>query len=76
MVGAAAKRQAITNSENTVFATKRLIGRRFDDPAVQKDIKNMPFKIVRHSSGDAWVEVEGKQYSPSQIGAFVLMKMK
>lgn len=55
LVGAAAKRQAITNSENTIFATKRLIGRRFDDPAVQSDRKNMPYKIVKHSSGDAWV---------------------
>lgn len=76
LVGAAAKRQAITNSENTVFATKRLIGRRFDDPSVQNDAKNMPYKIVRHSSGDAWVQVKGKDYSPSQMGAFVLMKMK
>lgn len=76
LVGAAAKRQAITNSENTVFATKRLIGRRFDDPSVQHDAKNMPYKIVRHSSGDAWVQVKGKDYSPSQMGAFVLMKMK
>ena len=76
IVGAAAKRQAVTNSENTVFATKRLIGRRYDDPAVQNDLKNMPFKIVKHSSGDAWVELQGKSYSPSQIGAFVLMKMK
>ena len=76
LVGAPAKRQAITNSENTVFATKRLIGRRYDDPAVQNDKKNMPYKIVKHSSGDAWVEVQGKTYSPSQMGAFVLMKMK
>jgi len=76
IVGAAAKRQAVTNSENTVFATKRLIGRRYDDPAVQNDLKNMPFKIIKHSSGDAWVELQGKSYSPSQIGAFVLMKMK
>ena len=76
LVGAAAKRQAITNSENTVFATKRLIGRRYDDPSVQADAKHMPYKIVRHSSGDAWVQVMGKDYSPSQMGAFVLMKMK
>lgn len=75
-MGAAAKRQAVTNSENTVFATKRLIGRRFDDPSVQNDAKHMPYKIVRNSSGDAWVQVKGKDYSPSQIGAFVLMKMK
>jgi molecular chaperone DnaK len=59
-----------------VFATKRLIGRRFDDPSVQNDIKHMPYKIVRHPSGDAWVQVRGKDYSPAQIGAFVLMKMK
>jgi molecular chaperone DnaK len=76
IVGAAAKRQAITNSENTVFATKRLIGRRFEDPSVQNDRKNMPYKIIKHSSGDAWVEIQGKPYSPSQLGAFVLMKMK
>ena len=76
LVGAPAKRQAITNSENTVFASKRLIGRRFDDPSVQHDIKNMSYKIVKHSSGDAWVEIQGKTYSPSQVGAFVLMKMK
>lgn len=76
LVGAAAKRQAITNSENTVFATKRLIGRRYDDPSVQLDKKNMPYKIVKHNSGDAWIEVQGNQYSPSQIGAFVLGKMK
>lgn len=55
LVGAAAKRQAITNSENTVFATKRLIGRRYEDPSVQLDKKNMPYKIIKHSSGDAWV---------------------
>ena len=55
LVGAPAKRQAITNSENTVFATKRLIGRRFEDPSIQKDAKNMPYKIVKHSNGDAWV---------------------
>lgn len=76
LVGAAAKRQAITNSENTVFATKRMIGRRFDDPSVQHDAKQMPYKIIRHSSGDAWVQVKGKDYSPSQMGAFVLIKMK
>jgi molecular chaperone DnaK len=59
-----------------VFATKRLIGRRFDEAPVQVDVKNMPYKIIRHSSGDAWVEASGKSYSPSQIGAFVLIKMK
>jgi molecular chaperone DnaK len=76
LVGAPAKRQAVTNSENTVFASKRLIGRTFDDPAVQKDIKHLPYKVVKASNGDAWIEVNGQQYSPSQIGAFVLMKMK
>lgn len=76
LVGAPARRQAVTNSQNTLYATKRLIGRRFDDPDVQKDVKVVPFKIVRASNGDAWVEAQGKLYSPSQIGAFVLMKMK
>ncbi|VDM94595.1 unnamed protein product, partial [Onchocerca ochengi] len=76
LVGAPAKRQAVTNSQNTLYATKRLIGRRFDDPKVQKDVKVVPFKIVRASSGDAWVEAQGKMYSPSQVGAYVLMKMK
>lgn len=76
LVGMPAKRQAVTNPNNTFYATKRLIGRRYDDPEVQKDTKNVPFKIVRASNGDAWVEAHGKLYSPSQIGAFVLMKMK
>lgn len=76
LVGAPARRQAVTNSENTLYATKRYIGRRFDDKEVQKDIKNVPFKIVRASNGDAWFEAQGKMYSPSQIGAFTLMKMK
>uniref|UniRef100_A0A8D0ADH7 Heat shock protein 9 n=1 Tax=Sander lucioperca TaxID=283035 RepID=A0A8D0ADH7_SANLU len=76
LVGMPAKRQSVTNPQNTLFATKRLIGRRFDDPEVQKDLKNVPFKIVRASNGDAWVEAHGKMYSPSQAGAFVLMKMK
>ncbi|CAB3396802.1 unnamed protein product [Caenorhabditis bovis] len=76
LVGAPAKRQAVTNSANTLFATKRLIGRRFEDPEVQKDLKVVPYKIVKASNGDAWVEAQGKVYSPSQIGAFVLMKMK
>ena len=76
LVGAPAKRQAVTNPENTLFATKRLIGRRFDDPMVQKDAKNLPYKIVRNVNGDAWVQAKGQSYSPSQIGAYVLGKMK
>jgi molecular chaperone DnaK len=66
----------VTNPENTVFASKRLIGRRFDDPATQKDLKQLPYKVVRAANGDAWIQARGQQYSPSQIGAFVLMKMK
>ncbi|KAK7795394.1 hypothetical protein U0070_015112 [Myodes glareolus] len=76
LVGMPAKRQAVINPQNTFYATKRLIGRRYDDPEVQKDAKSVPFKIVRASNGDAWLEAHGKLYSPSQIGAFVLMKMK
>jgi molecular chaperone DnaK len=76
LVGQPAKRQAVTNPERTIFAVKRLIGRRYDDPMVDKDKKLVPYKIVRASNGDAWVEVEGKTYSPSQISAFVLQKMK
>eukprot|EP01100_Stratorugosa_tubuloviscum_P000814 TRINITY_DN1181_c0_g1_i1.p1 TRINITY_DN1181_c0_g1~~TRINITY_DN1181_c0_g1_i1.p1 ORF type:complete len:658 (-),score=348.54 TRINITY_DN1181_c0_g1_i1:69-2042(-) len=76
LVGISAKRQATVNPENTIFASKRLIGRLFDDPITQKDIKMVPYKIVKAPNSDAWVEAEGKQFSPSQIGAFVLMKMK
>ncbi|XP_034142321.1 heat shock 70 kDa protein cognate 5 [Drosophila guanche] len=77
LVGMPAKRQAVTNSENTFYATKRLIGRRFDDPEVKKDISNLSYKVVKASNGDAWVSsTDGKVYSPSQIGAFVLIKMK
>ncbi|KAG2226864.1 hypothetical protein INT45_010143 [Circinella minor] len=76
LVGQAAKRQAVVNSQNTVYATKRLIGRQFTDPAVQADVKAVSYKIVPHNNGDAWVEAQGKKYSPSQIGAFVLGKMK
>jgi len=76
LVGTPAKRQAVTNAKNTLFATKRLMGRRFDDPHVQKDLATTPFSVVRSSGGDAWVEAQGQQYSPSQAGAFVLGKMK
>jgi molecular chaperone DnaK len=76
LVGDPAKRQAVTNPENTIFATKRLIGRKFDGDSVQKDIQTSPFKIIKADNGDAWVEAKGEKYSPSQISAFVLQKMK
>ncbi|XVE83017.1 hypothetical protein DITRI_Ditri16bG0052700 [Diplodiscus trichospermus] len=76
LVGTPAKRQAVTNPTNTFFGTKRLIGRRFDDAQTQKEMKMVPYKIVRAPNGDAWLEANGKTYSPSQIGAFVLTKMK
>src|ERR1700751_1505494 len=76
LVGASAKRQAITNAKNTIFAVKRLIGRRFDEKEVQKDIGLMPYKIVKHDNGDAWVEIRGKKVAPSQVSAEVLRKMK
>ncbi len=76
LVGQPAKRQAVTNPEKTFFAVKRLIGRRYDDPMVEKDKKLVPYKIVRASNGDAWLEADGKTYSPSQISAFILQKMK
>lgn len=76
LVGQAAKRQAVTNPENTLFAIKRLIGRRFDDPLTKKDMELVPYKIVDGGNGDAWVEVEGTKYSPSEISAFILQKMK
>ncbi|KAG0171941.1 70-kilodalton heat shock protein [Apophysomyces sp. BC1034] len=76
LVGQAAKRQAVVNSQNTVYATKRLIGRQFKDSAVQADLKTVSYKIIPHTNGDAWVEAQGKKYSPSQMGAFVLGKMK
>lgn len=76
LVGAPARRQAVSNPTNTVYASKRYIGRRFDDPEVQKDIKNVPYKLVKASNGDVWFDAQGSVYSPSQMGAFVLMKMK
>jgi len=76
LVGQPAKRQAVTNPEKTIFAVKRLIGRRYDDPMVEKDKKLVPYKIAKASNGDAWVEADGKSYSPSQISAFILQKMK
>ena len=76
LVGQAAKRQAVTNPENTLFAIKRLIGRRYDDPMTEKDKGLVPYQIIRGDNGDAWVESQGKRYAPSQISAFVLQKMK
>jgi molecular chaperone DnaK len=76
LVGQIARRQAITNPENTIFAVKRLIGRRSDDPMVEKAAKVLPYKVVRNENGDAWVEIRGKQYSPAEISAFILQKMK
>ena len=76
LIGQPAKRQAVTNPENTIFAVKRLIGRNFDDPTVKKDIAAAPFKIVNSEKGDAWIEARGQKYSPSQISAFILQKMK
>ena len=76
LVGQPAKRQAVTNPENTIYAIKRLIGRRYDDPVVAKDKALVPYKIVKGANGDAWVEAQGKKYSPAQISAFILTKMK
>ena len=76
LVGAPAKRQAVTNAKNTIYAVKRLIGHKFEDKEVQKDIDLMPFKIVKAKNGDAWVEAQGKELSPPQISAEVLRKMK
>ena len=75
LVGQAAKRQAVTNPENTLFAIKRLIGRRFDDPLTKKDQGLVPYKVIPGDNGDAWVQAGGKDYSPSQISAFILQKM-
>ena len=76
LVGQPAKRQAVTNPERTFFAVKRLVGRRYDDPMVEKDKKLVPYKIVKASNGDAWVEADAKTYSPSQVSAYILQKMK
>ena len=76
LVGQSAKRQAVTNAENTLFAIKRLIGRSFADQFVKKDSGLVPYKIIKGDNGDAWVEARGEKYSPSQISAFVLQKMK
>ncbi|MEM6476154.1 MAG: molecular chaperone DnaK [Pseudomonadota bacterium] len=76
LIGQPAKRQAVTNPDNTLFAIKRLIGRRFDDPLTKKDIELVPYDIVKGKNGDAWVEAGGEEYSPSQISAFILQKMK
>ena len=76
LIGQPAKRQAVTNPDNTIFAVKRLIGRRFDDPITKKDTELVPYKIVKGANGDAWVQAGGSDYSPSQISAFILQKMK
>ena len=76
LVGQPAKRQAVTNPNNTIFAAKRLIGRTFEDKSVKKDVEKVPFKIVKSDKNDAWIEAKGKKYSPSQISAFILQKMK
>ena len=76
LIGQSAKRQAVTNPENTLYAVKRFIGRSFDDQTVQKDVSLSPFKIIKGNNGDAWVEAQGEKYSPSQISAFILQKMK
>ncbi|MBO0750342.1 MAG: Hsp70 family protein, partial [Porphyrobacter sp.] len=76
LIGQPAKRQAVTNGDNTIFAVKRLIGRRFDDPVTKKDTELVPYHIVKGKNGDAWVKAGGEDYSPSQISAFILQKMK
>ena len=76
LVGQAAKRQAVTNASNTIFAVKRLIGRRSDDPMLAKDLKNLPYKVINGGNGDAWVEARGEKFSPSQVSAIILQKMK
>ena len=76
IVGEPAKRQQVTNAENTIYSVKRLIGRRYTDAEVVKDRERVPFKIVEAGNGDAWVEAQGEKYSPSQVSAFILQKMK
>ena len=76
LIGQPAKRQAVTNPDNTIYAVKRLIGRRFDDPMTKKDMELVPYNIVKGKNGDAWVKAGGEDYSPSQISAFTLQKMK
>jgi len=76
LAGQPAKRQAVTNPENTIFGVKRLVGRRYDDAHLKKDMKNLPFKVLNGGNGDAWVEAQGDKFSPSQISAFILQKMK
>ena len=76
LIGQTAKRQQVTNSTNTIYAAKRLIGRTFDSPEIKKDAKTLPYRIIKSKGGDAWIEADGKQYSPSQVSAIVLQKMK
>src|SRR5438552_4152800 len=76
LVGEVAKRQAVTNPENTVYSIKRFMGRKYDDPEVDRDRRIVPYKVVRASNGDAWVEIQGKQYSPPEISAMILQKLK
>src|SRR5512137_1255515 len=76
MVGQVARRQSITNSDNTIFSVKRLMGRRFTDPEVAKARKVLPYKVTEHTNGDAWVVLDGKEYSPPEISAMILQKMK
>src|SRR5579859_6804276 len=76
LVGEVAKRQAVTNPENTVYSIKRFMGRKYDDPEVDRDRRLVPYKVVRASNGDAWVEIQGKQYSPPEISAMILQKLK
>jgi molecular chaperone DnaK len=76
LVGLPAKRQSVVNAQDTLFATKRLIGRKWDDPNTQRDIANVPYKIIKHTNGDAWLEARGKKLSPSEVAGAVVNKMK